>query len=406
MAWRYTFADLLTDRDLVDLELSGVTFDERIIEPGTFKATAAATNRQKAAQITKVVPGRTVCHIYRDADIWGSYLVWSSTPKIDNKGRVTFALSGAGLGSWLWHRFVAADRDFLGTDQITIGRTLLADVAAGYAPWQAAANIGLTYKAGTSGVPRDRSYRLSEMTSVGQRLSELANCDNGFEWRVRTWLDTATGTRPRLWDWAPMLGQVDAPWSFSQPGNVLSVDYPQSALESGTGHWARGDAPTSTAGSQPLIAGPYPATDLLAAGWPWLDVSTDHQGVSDQTTLTAYALRWRATHSGVIGIPVVTVRLPARGGFSPSNVGDSARLTLVNDLWPLDDERRPTFNQMWRVVGMEVTPGGGGTAGNDTAKLIFAEDAGAPLYPRDASDLLKDAGRGAAAAYTSSNTSA
>lgn len=377
MAWRYTFADLLTDQDICDVELSGVTFDKRIIEPGAFKGMAAIPNRKRADLVKKIVEGRTVCHIYRDADIWGSYIIWQNTPKCDEKGRITVDLAGASLESWLWHRMVAVDREFLGVDQIDIARVLLDDIAGGYAPYQAAADIGLAYRPGMSGVPRDRTYRLSEMTSVGQRLSELANCEQGFEWTIRTWVDQATGTRPRLWDWDTQLGQTNAPWTFSQPGRVLSWQYPRSAVECGTGHWARGDTPQTdvTGLAEPLLVGPYAATDLLNAGWPWLDVSTDHQGVLDSTTLDAYALRWLQTHSGSIGIPIVTVTLPGRGGISPNNVGDNARLTLVNDWWPLDVNRRPTFDHSWRVVGMEVTPGDGEDAGNDKADLIFAEEA-------------------------------
>lgn len=373
--WRYVFADLLTDRNVAELELSGVKFDRRIIEPGTFEATAAITSVKRGELIKRVVEGRTVCHVYRDADIWGTYIIWRNVPKGDDKGRITADLAGSGLESWLWHHWVK-DRDFDGVDQIDIARALLDDMAAGYPPYQAAADIGLAYTPGVSGVPRERHYKLSEQTSVGQRLSELANCADGFEYTIRTWVDPATGTRPRLWDWGPELGQRDAPWRFTQPGVITDWEYPKSAVDCGTGHWSRGDTPQQdvTAEAEPLIVGPVASTELLDAGWPWMDVSSDHQGVSDTDTLLQYAAQSHDTRSGSIGIPVVTVKLPKHGGFSPNNIGDSARLTMVNELWPLGPDRKPTFNEYWRVIGMEVTPGESDTAGNDTARLVFAED--------------------------------
>lgn len=402
MSWRYAFADLLTDRDLVNLELKGVSFDRRIIEPGTLEATVPIPNRATAERLEKVIEGRTVCHVYHDSDIWGTYIVWGLTPSSDAKGRLSAKLSGASLESWLWHRIVAADRDFTQVDQITIARTLLNDVTVGYAPYQAAAGIGLTLASGTSGVLRDRSYRVSEMTWVGQRLQELADVNNGFEWIIRTWVDTATNSRPRQWQWATLLGQTAAPWTFTQPGNVIQWEYPRSAVSAGTAHWSRGDAPQGAASpAQPVYVGPVPASDRLDAGWPWLDLTADHQGVTDTNTLMDYAIRWRDRQSGSLGVPVITVALN-KTGITPNNIGDAGRLTLVNDLWPLDENRRPTFDHLWRVVGMEVTPGEGDSAGNDRARLVFAD--GLPYYPRTIVDVVNDTRRAAKAAYTQANT--
>jgi hypothetical protein len=73
--YTYRFADLLSDSDIAELELSGVKFDRRIIQPGAFSANITVTNRDIADQVKKIVPGKTLVHVYRDADVWGTYII-------------------------------------------------------------------------------------------------------------------------------------------------------------------------------------------------------------------------------------------------------------------------------------------------------------------------------------------
>lgn len=54
--WRYTFADLVTDQDIVDLDLSDVSFDRRICQAGSFKATAHVVDRATADAVATVIP--------------------------------------------------------------------------------------------------------------------------------------------------------------------------------------------------------------------------------------------------------------------------------------------------------------------------------------------------------------
>jgi hypothetical protein len=389
MTWRYRFANLLSDVDVAEVELSDVTMDQRIIQPGSLKATIAVPNSDVATQVRKLVPDpttgvpQTICHVYRGADLWGSYIIWTSKVSIGAKGAVSVAIQGATLESWLYHRIVDADVAYAATDQIAIARALIVNAQTGWAPWTDAANLGISTLDGTSGVLRDQAYKLSEATSAGQRLEELANVEGGFEYRVVTYIEPTTGIRERLWIWGyPTLGSDEPTHVYSSPGNLVTLDISSDSTTAGTAFWARGDTDQTdlTDDSQPAITqAPLMRVDLLAAGWPWLDSVSDHQGVTDVSVLDAYASWYAATTGGVVRTYSASVRLPedtTEGAyFSPNRLGDRVRLVAVNPWFPPDANGSPTFSITPRVVGVSMTPADRSNGGQDIQELIFADDA-------------------------------
>src|SRR4051812_7956833 len=86
VSYQYLFCDLLTDQVICYLPLTNVSFERRIIQAGTFRATLPVPNAAMAALARKIAPtgadeiasgpGRTVCHVYRNGQIWGTYLIW------------------------------------------------------------------------------------------------------------------------------------------------------------------------------------------------------------------------------------------------------------------------------------------------------------------------------------------
>ncbi|TDD90768.1 hypothetical protein [Actinomadura rubrisoli] len=378
-AWRYEFADLLTDRPIATLALTGVSFDRRIIQPGAFKATIPVPNRRVAEQARRIAaplpeeghtgPGRTVVHVYRGArDLWGTYLLWTATPSGDERGRISVELQGASLESYLDHREIWADLTYTSVDQTTISTALVGHMQAAGGP----ASIGLTTASVPSGVLRNAAYKASESNTYGAKLAELANVDGGFEYMIRTYHGDAG--RVREFAAAPVLGQDTTDHRFTRPGNVLSWSYPSDATTAATRWRARGDAVSDdlAADSEPLLSNIQTADPMIAAGWPYLDRTVDYQGARTVTDLDAYARWWRDTRSGVIRVPQATIRLDAKTAISPHRLGGYARLTIADDWFPLDADGRPTFSVRWRVVGLEVTPET--RSAGDVARLIFAEE--------------------------------
>lgn len=370
-AYNYVFADLRTDQTITEIDLGGVTFGRRIIVPGAFKGGCPLNNLDQTEQARKIVPGRTVCHVYRDADVWGPYIIWYAEPAMDENGDTTLQLSGASLESYLYARKIRANLTYAGDDQLDIARDLLDHMQT-----RVEGNIGLQLAAGASGILRDRTYLASENASYGQRLQELANVINGFDYLIRVTVDPVTGDRVREWVHGyPLLGNLAANHVVSQPGQVLSWKYPQDATQAATAWQTRGDTIQNDLGtpSEPLMSTVYEDAAKLGAGWPLLDQTEDMSSVRLVSTLNARAQQLRDTRSGLVGIPRITVGFGEDFVFHPNQLGDAVKLALVNDWFPLDANGYPTFDHSWRVVGMDVTPEEGDQ--QEKAELIFEEAA-------------------------------
>jgi len=376
--YTYRFADLLTDNDLAELELTGVSFDRRIIQPGQFSANLSVTDSLTAAAVRSIVPTKTVCHVYRDEELWGSYIIWQKQSSTPNRGAVQFTFQGSSLESYLYRRIIDTDIVFSHVDQIDIAKTLIQNMQLGISPFNSAADLNITTQAGNSGVVRDRTYYLSDGTSVGQRLEELSDVDDGFEYMIDTYVNPSTAQRERIWKWGyPQLGQTEIAWSFEQPGNITNLTITEDGSDSATAFWARGDAVSddSTTDSRALITPtPVLATEFLSRGYPQIDAVADYSSVTDLTTLQGYATWWAENRGGVTLIPEIEVR-PNNEDFqiiSPSRLGDFANISVVNVYYPLNDDGSPSYSGHFRIVGIQVSPGERGS--QETMKLVIAQD--------------------------------
>lgn len=394
--WRYKFAQAISDADLGELQLTNTSFESLIIVDGAFKATLPVPNADVARVAKKVVPSlatdprsgeivtvpQSICHVYDGGDLWDSYLIWVADRTVQGKGRVSIDLQGASIGSWWSHRLMDSDLTLTATDQIEIARQLIANSQIGWGTFAGNANLSIATQGGNSGVLRDRTYLTTEGAMVGQRLSELANVDGGFEYRTIVFLDN--GIRKRLWTWGyPNLGSDSVNHSYEMPGNLTMLREVTDLTEGATAHWARGDTAQGdlTADSQPtMTAAPWVRSDLLARLWPWTDSVTDHQGVTALPTLDDYAKFYAASKGGAVSTLTARVAVPndpdgrKTALFRPSRLGDRVALVERSLWWPLDDAGRPTYSPTPRCVGVKVTPRAKQTAGLDMLDLVLADD--------------------------------
>lgn len=370
--YRYVFTRMLDRTYLGDLDLAGVSFDKRILQAGSFSATIPIPNRRIGDQIAEIIPrseddidrgpGVITCQIFREGEPWGEYWITSAQPARSRRGTPAIALRGSSLEAYLSRVEIQTDLTYAGIDQITIGRNLLTELLN-----LPDTNISLSLQAGTSGVLRDRTYMGDEGATFGQRLIELAQVDDGFEWMIN--LEVVDGTLVRKWVWGyPTLGVLDPPPHLfadgRSGGDILEWSEEIDALRGATRWRARGsstvgDASTSTS----LISDVHEATGHLAAGWPRLDRTLSYSTVTEQATLNDYAAFWAARAPGAVRVDQVTVALGRQPSLTPNNLGDAGRFYFDNQ-W---------HRGVWktrRIIGIAITPPSR-SDGKEEARLVL-----------------------------------
>ncbi|MFI6299535.1 hypothetical protein ACIBEJ_48630 [Nonomuraea sp. NPDC050790] len=372
--YQYVFRRLLGGDYLGHLDLAGVTFDKRILQPGAFQATIPIPSRKVGDQVAEIIPrdetildrgpGVITVEIYRAGECWGQYWITGAKPGRSRRGTPAIRLRGSTLDAYLNHVELQADRTYTSLDQIEIGRRLITHLQA-----QPSANIGLILQTGSSGVTRDRTYLASEGATYGRRLVELAEVDDGFEWTIN--IVPGSSGLERRWVWGyPLLGQQSPPLHVfvdsPNGGDVLEWDEDIDALRGGTRWRARGGTPDTGDASTvatPLISSVHTAADHLAAGWPRLDRTINKTSVVMQQTLEDWAAYWAATAPGALRVDSLTIALGAKPSFTPNSLGDSARIFFDNE-WHLRHSR------VRRIIGVGITPVSR-DSGKEEAQLIL-----------------------------------
>ncbi|GAA1455753.1 hypothetical protein [Nocardiopsis tropica] len=399
--YRYQFVDLRTGAHIADLPLSGVTYDRRICQAGTFSGSMPIANAALASRAARVVPrtpadltrgpGRTVVHVWRDGALWGSYIIWSATVSSDTRGRVTLTVQGAGIESWLHRMAITNDLDYQQVDQLDIARGLAAHAEnkpGAVTRWR---GIGLTTGGpASSGVLRDRYYEASDYASYGERLEQLSEVIGGPEWMIRTY-PNSTGQIVKEFYTAPQIGDPTRVHVFAQPGNVLTWRYLVDATDATTHHLVR-RASTEDTGLG-WAHRPF-STPHMDAGWPILETVREYPTVRNSAVGAEYAAWWAAYRSGSAHTLEVTVRMPEHPTLTPPRIGEHARVILINPWFPPTDTGAPTVDEYRRVIGMQVRAPDDGA--QETATLLFegprdlheSASQGMPQYPANIGEML------------------
>ncbi|KAB8186852.1 hypothetical protein FH608_046015 [Nonomuraea phyllanthi] len=363
------------------LDLENVTFDKRISAPGTFSATIPIPNRRTADLVAEVIPrdstvlsagpGVIVVDVLRGGDIWGEYWITRATPSRSGRDTPSIQLQGTTLDGWLSAVEMQQELFFEQVDQIDILRGLLSNLQG-----QPFSNIGLSVAAGMSGVLRDRQYG-DDGGTYGQRIKELSEVNNGFEYTIDVGIAEGTIVRQIRWGY-PTLASDTVEHVFADGfngGDVIEWQDEIDALRGATRWRARGGTPAADADAsvtaEPLMSAVYEAADHLMAGWPRIDRTLSYSDVVDQETLEDYAAYWASVAPGALRVEQYTVVLGANPSLHPNKLGDWCRIYLDNE-W-----HRPHWRTR-RIIGLQITPVGR-DEGKEEAKLILEGlDVGGP----------------------------
>ncbi|MFF8607632.1 hypothetical protein ACF06X_16985 [Streptomyces sp. NPDC015346] len=356
--YRAIFCDLITDQTLDILPLRDVSFDDYIGKAGSMSGTIPIPNKEIADRVKKVREGRTAVYLERGGDLWWGGIVWTSTLQSSGRGVLTLSLQAATFDSYAGRRRIRTEIKYTDTEQLDIARGLWTELTRG--------GFQIEFGEEASEVKRTVSWRPGDETVYLEALDQLAALRDGFEHQILVYRDPVTGRRIRqLRLGSPQIRTGATDLIFDRPGAILSYSFPWDATRGGTTALARGASTNSNAAaeSRPLVSREQVATDLLADGWPLIDLSSDHNEVTDQLTLDSLAAAELGQARGAVVIPAISIRL---GGIVPPALLGRVARVRITDEWFADG-----LDARYRIIGVKVTPQERGRP--DTAELYLEE---------------------------------
>lgn len=365
--YRAIFCDLLTDRTIDILPLRGVSVDDYIGKAGSLSGTIPVPNAELASRARRIEEGRTSVYLERGGDLWWGGILWTSTLKSSDKGVLTLDVQAATFDSYAGRRrireAVPSSPAGLPMDQLELARELWRHLQA-----SPGGDIGVTYGGETSGTLRNVSWRDGDETVYSEALDQLAAMDGGFEYHIAVYRDPATGQRTRrLRLGSPRITTSSADLVLDRPGTVLSYSFPRDATRGGTTARARGASVNTNQAqeSRPLCSSEAVAQDLIDARYPRVDLSFDHNSVTDLAVLDSLATAELEQARGAVVIPALTIRLD--GLVPPALLGRTARVRITDEWF------REGLDARYRIVGFRIAPAERGRP--DTAELYLEEAA-------------------------------
>ncbi|MFH8614405.1 hypothetical protein ACH4E8_04900 [Streptomyces sp. NPDC017979] len=361
--YRAIFTDLLTDQTIDILPLRDVQIDDYIGKPGSLSGTVPIPDAAIAERVHRVEEGRTAVYLERGGDLWWGGIIWTSTLQSSERGVLTLGIQAATFDSYPGRRRIRKDMPFTDADQLQVARTLWRELQS-----SPGGDILVRYGDEVANPPQlvTTAWRDGDETLYSEALDQLAALSGGLEYHVAVYRDPATGERVRqLRLGAPRLRTGSTDIVLDRPGTILSYSFPRDATRGGTTSRARGATVNSNQAeeSRPLISQEETARDLLDGGWPRVDLSSDHNEVSDPAALASLAVSTLAQARGAVIVPEITIRLG--GVVPPALLGRSARIRITDEWHPQGLDAR------YRIIGVKVRPPERGRA--DTAELYLEE---------------------------------
>jgi hypothetical protein len=365
--WTYLISDLLTEKIVGELPLSGVSMTKTLNGAGQLKAklkvTQSLIGQMDVYDLTR--PVRRVIYALRDGTPWWGGIIWaaaydSATQEMDI-GAADFwsyfdhrkVLETLSAGPWATSYIAGFSKVYTQIDQNEIARGLVTLAQA-----HPGGDIGIVVDTALSGTLRDRTYEGFDLTYTGQALRDLSAVNDGPDIRFDVGgLDTS-GRVPRLMlTGTPFLGQQGNPHVWDHGGNMLSYTWDVGGGVMATRAFAQGEGD-----ARGTLIAVSEDTTRYADGWPLLETDDVFEGVTVDATLQDHADTLRQN----LSLPLSTLTLQVRGDRSPTLTeyapGDTGRAVI-----PAGDLFLPAgINVGIRILSIECQVG---TDSDETVKL-------------------------------------
>jgi hypothetical protein len=365
-SYRFALYDLLTRSQLTEHMpfLVSEPYTRSLVEAGTVSAVLDVADPaiQKLEPWDRTIPRKTTLVICRDDVVVGEYIIWQRPPYRPTEKKLN--INASEIRSYFDHRILrptggvgtTKTLSFTQVDQFEIFRQLVADAQAVTLNGLDIGNIAVEVDASLSGVLRDRkdekedtgAYHGYNFSNYGELLDNLANLENGFEWRIDSYFDENASLRRALRLGYPYLGHQpdDDSETLEYPGNVIDYEWPEDGTDRVNYVAAVG------AGEEAAMKWSEAYNnDELIAGYPLLELTTAYKSASVQATLDAHASADVASLTGDLIVPTVTVR--GRPNVFP---GDYVRVRISDEARFRGSSSRP-FEAFMRAVEIKTVPG-------------------------------------------------
>lgn len=355
----YLFADLVTNRILGSLPLTGVTFSSPLNGAGELNGTLKMTDRRVKKALAGLgsqaggllQPARTAIYVdYGGVLLWGG-VYWSDD--YDNtSGELT--LRAQDFWSYLGSRKVVWSAAFTEVDQLIIAASLVdtAQAAVG-------GDIGVTVPAVTSGQNVTLTVDPNQQTTLESVFQTLATQSGGlgFDYMVDVAYDSSGNPAKSLTLSYPRRGRIAGSTGLVFDCNnrwAQGVRWQRDGTATGNTVYGTGAGvgPPDASGQNSPLRSTQSWPQLIDAGYPLLEQSLQRPDVISQDMLDGLTL------SALVAVafpPIVPqtshsidMRAPVFGSWL---VGDDARLVLdagSQDLFP------GGADSYWRIVKQQV----------------------------------------------------
>lgn len=283
----------------------------------------------------------------RDGVPLGEWIIWKRDRSNPTK------LQGTEFGSLLERQPMPA-QVFKRADQFAIAQFM---VRAGFGTPRVLGSTAITIPAAASPILRDRTYDPGDSTSILQRLDELSDVDDGFDWVIDSTWSSVGGARyiTRTLRLAyPRLG-IDQPITLDRPGpggsggSILDFELAADATDLASRVVVYGAGEGSA-----KVTGVATNPTLINQGYPAMTATASYSSVSVQATINGHARALLAVAQSSEQPPTVTIRGDVEPVIGTYGLGDRVMVAVE----PCPELPDGYFNKV-RILGWTFTPGPG-----------------------------------------------
>lgn len=343
--YRYLIGDLLAGDIYLELPFFGMYFTRRLNKAGSatfsFILGSSDSGYNDAEILENTKPGKSVLYIERNGSlVWGG-IVWSRT--YESQGN-TLNFTAQTFESFFYKQYLEDDFNRTEVDQ----RQILADlIATLQAKPYANLNIVIPTSFNTSNaITRTVNYYPYQMWSFGKTIENMIEYDEGFDYTIDVSYDgSGNPIKQLLTD--NVLGQsVDTTQAvFDYPGNIKNYYFPDSASMAAVSVLGFGDGEEAD-----MLRSKYVNVDLLAEGYPDLQMTLSGRDITVQETLASQTYAKAIASRIPINIPTIVVNPELEPTFGSWFLGDYIKVHI-------EDVRFPNGTDILaRIIGFNAKP--------------------------------------------------